>query len=251
MKFLFCFTPIPGHVNPTLPVAHELISRGDEVIYISTEDFREKIEDIGAAYVSLNFKMENPFEQLEEDTISTLLSQMKAKTLDMVPELYEGIKDISIVCIVYHPAYLWGAKLSEKLQVPAATFHSTFVMNQEVTAIFARDNKAMATVMGNIMNAVEDLNLCLFQDPINPTIRCLMNVMSFLDHPFLLLDNPYHLRSADFLIRFTPSSICETDNMVGFTNGQDILMAIKKPGRTARLTNVIYERFYISINTLS
>ena len=48
---VFCI-PAHGHTNPMLPVAEELVRRGDEVRFYSFEDFRKKIEQTGAAYVS-------------------------------------------------------------------------------------------------------------------------------------------------------------------------------------------------------
>ena len=36
------------HINPTIGVVQELISRGEEVVYFSIEAFRERIEMTGA-----------------------------------------------------------------------------------------------------------------------------------------------------------------------------------------------------------
>ena len=38
---VFCI-PAHGHTNPMLPVAEELVCRGDEVRFYSFEDFRKK-----------------------------------------------------------------------------------------------------------------------------------------------------------------------------------------------------------------
>lgn len=38
---VFCI-PAHGHTNPMLPVAEELVRRGDEVRFYSFEDFRKK-----------------------------------------------------------------------------------------------------------------------------------------------------------------------------------------------------------------
>ena len=45
---VFCI-PAHGHTNPMLPVAEELVRRGDEVRFYSFEEFRKKIEQTGAA----------------------------------------------------------------------------------------------------------------------------------------------------------------------------------------------------------
>ena len=49
----FCI-PAHGHTNPTLNVVRELTARGHRVVYYSYDDFREKIEDAGAEFVSCN-----------------------------------------------------------------------------------------------------------------------------------------------------------------------------------------------------
>lgn len=47
-RVLFINAGSEGHINPTLPVVEELISRGEEVVYFSIEAFRERIEKTGA-----------------------------------------------------------------------------------------------------------------------------------------------------------------------------------------------------------
>ena len=51
-KVLFFTIPLQGHTNPTLPLAQELVRRGEEVVYYSIEPFRASIEDIGAGFHS-------------------------------------------------------------------------------------------------------------------------------------------------------------------------------------------------------
>lgn len=48
MKLLFFILPAHGHVQPTLPVVNELIQRGEQIIYYTTREFKQKIEQIGA-----------------------------------------------------------------------------------------------------------------------------------------------------------------------------------------------------------
>jgi len=49
--FFFCI-PAHGHTNPMLPVAKELVQRGNTVRFYSFEQFREKIELTGAKFIS-------------------------------------------------------------------------------------------------------------------------------------------------------------------------------------------------------
>ncbi|MED2591011.1 UDP-glucosyltransferase, partial [Bacillus thuringiensis] len=40
--------PAEGHVNPTLSLVKAFTERGDHVHYITTEQFKGRIEDLGA-----------------------------------------------------------------------------------------------------------------------------------------------------------------------------------------------------------
>ena len=46
-RVLFINAGSEGHINPTLQVVEELVSRGEEVVYFSIEAFRERIENRG------------------------------------------------------------------------------------------------------------------------------------------------------------------------------------------------------------
>lgn len=52
MKILMVNVPYSGHVNPTLPLAKELVKRGHLVTYVNAEEFRDKIERTGAKFVA-------------------------------------------------------------------------------------------------------------------------------------------------------------------------------------------------------
>lgn len=48
---LFLMVPAHGHVNPTIGLVNELISKGDSITYIAGEEFRDKFENTGANFV--------------------------------------------------------------------------------------------------------------------------------------------------------------------------------------------------------
>ncbi len=47
-RILFLNGGLEGHVNPTLEVVRELIRRGEEVVYLTTEPMRQRVEETGA-----------------------------------------------------------------------------------------------------------------------------------------------------------------------------------------------------------
>jgi UDP:flavonoid glycosyltransferase YjiC (YdhE family) len=49
-KALFLSFPFAGHVNPTLSLVQELVSRGEEVVYYATDAYARGIEQAHAHY---------------------------------------------------------------------------------------------------------------------------------------------------------------------------------------------------------
>jgi UDP:flavonoid glycosyltransferase YjiC (YdhE family) len=52
-RILIGTMPFVGHVNPILPIAGELVTRGHDVRWFTGGQFREKIETLGARYVPM------------------------------------------------------------------------------------------------------------------------------------------------------------------------------------------------------
>jgi MGT family glycosyltransferase len=65
MKILFINLPFAGHVYPTLGLVKELVDRNNEVSYLLTKEWKERITDIGAEFIEyknhkkLSFQMVN------------------------------------------------------------------------------------------------------------------------------------------------------------------------------------------------
>ena len=49
-KGLFLIFPGHGHVNPTIGLVTELINKGDQITYITAEEFRDKLEKLGVEF---------------------------------------------------------------------------------------------------------------------------------------------------------------------------------------------------------
>ena len=50
MKILIASTPLMGHLNPLLAIGYMLINEGHEVVGLSSNALRARIEDIGAEF---------------------------------------------------------------------------------------------------------------------------------------------------------------------------------------------------------
>ena len=72
MKILFINLPYHGHVVPTIGLVQELIKQGCEVTYLMPFDWKEKIEESGAAFAGyenhkqLSEQMKNAYTAAEK-----------------------------------------------------------------------------------------------------------------------------------------------------------------------------------------
>ena len=53
MNILFASTPATGHINPLLAIVHMLRAEGHEITFLTGSAFRDRIENSGAKFVSL------------------------------------------------------------------------------------------------------------------------------------------------------------------------------------------------------
>lgn len=72
---LFCI-PAHGHTNPMLPVAAELVRRGNTVRFYSFNEFKSKIEATGAEFVSCDFYLPELTEKEEAGLKSVSTTEM-------------------------------------------------------------------------------------------------------------------------------------------------------------------------------
>lgn len=125
-KVLFFTIPLQGHTNPTLPLAQELVRRGEEVVYYSLEPFRASIEDIGAGFHSYGSAYEvlppptNAF-----DGMSRVIIKRSPKILgSLLPEVQAYQPDY----ILHDALAAWGKQFGEILGVPTICSTTTFVL---------------------------------------------------------------------------------------------------------------------------
>ncbi|PVH83676.1 glycosyltransferase family 1 protein [Cadophora sp. DSE1049] len=73
---LFCATPVYGHVMPIRAVAKRIIAKGYNVTFLTGSEYQEKIESIGARFVSL---------QGDADFTEDKIAMMVKEFLDVIP----------------------------------------------------------------------------------------------------------------------------------------------------------------------
>jgi len=148
--FVFLNLPARGHINPTLPIVHELVARGNEVHYFNSEEHRRIVEASGARFHLLpalerlgNTEVSSS-EPPGDKQIALMPFVMAYQSTKVLPELIEKIKGLKPDCLVYNTLSLWGRLIGQILEVSAVAFRPFHAprMHRSVTAPFASDRLA-------------------------------------------------------------------------------------------------------------
>lgn len=139
-KIVFFCIPAHGHTNPTLGVVRELVSRGHQVWYYSYNMMREKIEAVGATFVSCD-KYDCEQRLAPEDAarvgkdlaFSTKILVDTTLALDDV--VCADMEQIQPDCIVADSMAVWGKAVALKQGIPFVSSTTTFAFNKHSAQI--------------------------------------------------------------------------------------------------------------------
>ncbi|MEC1394106.1 glycosyltransferase [Bacillus velezensis] len=128
MNVLMINFPGEGHINPTLGIVKALINRGDSVHYVTTEEFKERIEGLGAkTYLHPNhLKGRTP----QNTSIHEFLQVHLRISFDILTIVQELANSISFD-YVYHDTFGAGLLVKDYLNIPSISSSSSFVIPQE------------------------------------------------------------------------------------------------------------------------
>ena len=131
----FCI-PAAGHTNPTLAVVRCLTDMGHTVRYYSFEQYREKIEAAGAAFVPVDaYCAEMQLSPADGKRIATdtafATKVLADTTLAIDQAMLAALQDFRPEVIVADSMALWGKLLAIKLGVPFVSSTTTFAFNKE------------------------------------------------------------------------------------------------------------------------
>ena len=132
-KVLFVNGVVHGHINPTLPLVKELVSRGEKVAYFSTMEFREKIERTGAEFVDYGDGMArflHSFRPKGNHPFFTLIEFLLEIDRVIISQVMEKSKAICYDYMVHDAMFGGGNILSKKLAIPAVCSCTSFAMNR-------------------------------------------------------------------------------------------------------------------------
>ena len=134
MKIAWFCIPAHGHTNPTLGLVKTLTEAGHQIWYFSFEEFREKIESAGAAFIGCDgydFDMEDKenADRVGKDKVfATELLVSSTLALDEMTSRVIG--EIRPDVIVSDSVAFWGKLAAMKHGLPYVSSTTTFAFNR-------------------------------------------------------------------------------------------------------------------------
>jgi len=142
-KYLFISPMGEGHINPTIGLVRELVSRGEQVVYYSKNEYRDKLEKAGATFRPISQKAQtlmneyltknmvrrltNPNIQNIAERIPKMMSMMEWITDDILQE----IKGESYDYIIHDAQAAPGEWIANKLQLPTIATWTVFAFKKQ------------------------------------------------------------------------------------------------------------------------
>ncbi|MED1203602.1 macrolide family glycosyltransferase [Heyndrickxia acidicola] len=153
-RVLFINAGSEGHINPTIGVVQELIARGEEVVYFTTESFRECIEKTGAIVRTVDG--EKFIKAFISGGRNYLLERVNGLLLTadiVIPSVLEQIDGEHFEYIIHDSMFGCGNLLAQILNLPAINSCTSFAQTEEAF------NKMLDRVSQNIpLEFVKEIN---------------------------------------------------------------------------------------------
>ncbi|MFE3576363.1 macrolide family glycosyltransferase [Lysinibacillus sp. NPDC059133] len=126
-RVLFINGGSEGHINPTIGVVQELISRGEEVVFFTIEAFRERIEKTGATVRT--FDGQKFIKAFISGGRNHLLERVNGLLLTadiVIPSVLEQIKGEHFDYIIHDSMFGCGHLIAKILKLPAINSCTSF-----------------------------------------------------------------------------------------------------------------------------
>lgn len=120
-KAVFFNVPGHGHVNPSLPLVTELVSRGHHITYFITEGYRARVEAAGATFRPYPAVDDDYFESrgLSGSVPSKVAYELITTTSAILPELLDATRALQPDYILFDGLCTWGHFVARILKLPA------------------------------------------------------------------------------------------------------------------------------------
>ena len=156
----FCI-PAHGHTNPMLPVAAELVRRGNIVRFYSFNEFAEKIKAAGAEFVTCDKYLPELTEQeasgLKKVSTTEMTIQDIRITLAMDAFLDAEFKAFKPDAVYTDSVCFWGKLNAWKHNVPMVVSTSTFAFNQLSSTYMKNSPRELADMILGLPQITKEL----------------------------------------------------------------------------------------------
>lgn len=160
-KIAFFCIPAHGHTNPMLPVAAELVKRGNIVRFYSFDEFEEKIKATGAEYISCNSFLPELTKEEETNLKNVSTTEMTIQdiriTICMNDFLDKEFKTFKPDVVYTDSVCFWGKLNAWKHHVPMVVSTSTFAFNQMSSEYMKNSPKEMAGLIFGLPRVSKEL----------------------------------------------------------------------------------------------
>lgn len=160
-KVSFFCIPAHGHTNPMLPVAAELVKRGNTVRFYSFDEFEDKINATGAEFISCDAYLPKLTEQEEAGLKNISTTEMTLQdiriTLRMDSFLDKEFKTFKPDVIYSDSVCFWGKLNAWKHHAPLVVSTSTFAFNQLSSQYMKNTPKELADMILGLPRVSKEL----------------------------------------------------------------------------------------------
>ena len=165
-KIAFFCIPAHGHHNPMLPVAAELIKRGNQVRFYSFGVFKDKIEATGAQFISCDKYLPELTAEEEAALKSVTISQMAIQdiriTINMNDFLEQEFKTFKPDVVYTDSACFWGKLNAWKFDIPMVVSTSTFAFNQLSSKYMKNSPKELSDMICGLPKISQEMKFNIY-----------------------------------------------------------------------------------------
>lgn len=161
-RIVFFSIPAYGHTNPTIEVVRQLVQDGNEVIYYSFNEFKERIEAAGAKCICCDEYLRPELKPGDEKRIgkdfSFLIEMVVETTLALDEKVCRELKEFNPHCIISDSVCFWGKLFAKKINIPYICSTTTFAFNEKTARLMKRSFKEIIPMilgMGRINKKLE------------------------------------------------------------------------------------------------
>lgn len=161
-KIVFFSIPAYGHTNPTIEVVRGLTNRGHEVWYYSFEEFREKIEKVGAKFIGCDEYLPELKPQDEKKVgkdFSAMIEMIVDTTIALDKKVCKELKEINPDCIVSDSLCCWGKLFANKMDITYICSTTTFAFNKYTAPMMKQGFKEIMYMILGIRKINKKLEL--------------------------------------------------------------------------------------------